>query len=438
MLIAITFFFLLCIGLLSYFCVAKFGLMRSLPFLLVALWHVLKAPFYLVYPFVSDELFPQISMDAEEVFYLFGIKLLLLTCVFIGYFLVFKLKRAKKNNAGIYRKSFMLLTLGLGLILFAGYVYGIGGLGVIWNDMANRGENIRGYVYLLNLLWIIFGFGVVLSINTIRLSMQLFIVFMVAIITFLAFGSRSLGLGYFIIWFFASIFLNRHAPINLISIRKVPIYLLGLFVFIATPLLRTPDAIKTYLLDFRQFFNDAFANYTELLSRLAVPDIELLVLRHFDATNFWGGSSFFDLRYFFCPISVCLDKPPLDDGVYLYNISLNGAVALGTPVSQLQVSSLPFETWSIGFANFGLWGVVAGGVIQGMLLAFFYNMTQSRNSANRVVGAYSMGLVALGFFHLSNLYFSLFFFPVLLSWLGIRFYYKLFPMHVASNKNYTQ
>jgi hypothetical protein len=104
----------------------------------------------------------------------------------------------------------------------------------------------------------------------------------------------------------------------------------------------------------------------------------------------------------------------MDDGVYLYNIYLSGSVQVGQGVDQLVASSYPFETWSIFYANFGFIGVVVGGGLFGLFLAYLNRMYYTGSSFSRAVAIASMGCVALNFVHFSNVYFFLFFLPILI------------------------
>lgn len=405
--------YLLIIGIFFVRCRTVYG---ALPIIFVLFWFAVKMPFYIFYSASQSPLFSDLDITIENFLYLLAIKSVFIFICSIAFFVFTKNQRFGSYKDFIVKEWFVWLTLLIGVFFLAIYLHNIGGFSYIWNHMSMRAVFTHGNTFLLIFSWMFFCLSVVISIRSWPLIGQGCLVLFCGVAIYLAYGSRSLGFSVFLVWIVAYYYLNSVAPFKFYKIRYLFIYVIALVIFVATPLFRDSGAFQRYLNDQRTLVEDVSGNYSEIFHRFSVPYIELLVLKHFDHRNYWAGTSFLDARYFFCPVSVCKAKPPLDDGVYLYNISLGENVILGTPVSELKATSYPFETWTIMYANFGVAGVAIGGLLQGILLALFYNLCFSGKIANQFVGASSMGLVATGFFHLTNNYIGHFFFPIFFQW----------------------
>lgn len=420
--IALLFIVLMCV--LCVLFVQQFG-RASIPLVFVIMWHVVKLLFYVIAPFIDESLIQQHGILVEDLLFISLLKILIILSAAIGYLISVPKFGQKFISPKFMGSGFLAWNILAGFLFIALYWYFLGGFDAVAESFSNRGEATRGGIIFLSLAWCFFGLAIAVSIRVVRVSKQVLLVFVFSTVIFLSYGSRLLSIGFFAVWLISSLILNDRLPINLLSARWLLVIFVGFIVFTGAPLLRAPGAVDYYLAAPGVFISDALENWIEVLVRLAVPDIEFLVLKHFDTSNFWLGASFRDLVYFPCPVSFCVNKPPMDEGVYLYNISLYGSVTPGTPISELQVSSLPFETWSIWYANFGSIGVGIGGFLQGLVLGYVYRLTFSNDMLLRIVGAFSISLVGLGLFHITNLSFGLFFFPIFLAITSATFYRML-------------
>lgn len=77
----------------------------------------------------------------------------------------------------------------------------------------------------------------------------------------------------------------------------------------------------------------------------------------------WYGSSFRDLFTGIIPSSIYPNKPPLEEGVYIYNI-INGVyVKPSVPASSLYMSAWPIDTIGVMYVNFHYIGCIFGAYI---------------------------------------------------------------------------
>lgn len=378
----------------------------GLVFFLAFFWFAAKIPFYFLgEAFLPEGIDPNIFTE-ENYAWLVLVKSLFLFSAFLSFALFSKRGRLEGINSFMANR-FIIFTFAAYFIVLALYFQSVGGLYYLWDNMFRRGDIVRGSAFYITILWSISMF-LVFSFLKYSLAAQLMLTLILAGSIYLAYGGRSFSMGLFVFWFVCYFLSLGRLPFRILSARMLLIFFSLLFFVIITPSLRQGGVALDELWDI------AIKNWAEIFQRLAVPQVEFLVIEYFSTDNYWLGRSWADLLYAFCPINSCQNKPPMDDGVYLYNIYLFGSVELGQGVDQLVASSYPFETWSIFYANFGFIGVVVGGGLFGLFLACLNKMYYTGSSFSRAVAISSMGCVALNFAHFSNVYLFLFFGPILI------------------------
>jgi len=381
-------------------------------FLLVLFWFVVKVPFYFFdETFLPEELDPKIY-NLENFVSLIVSKTFFIISAFMVYMIIARRYFVVAFDY-VVPLPVILSSLVVFSLVFIGYFEMIGGLQNLWGNLISRGDIIKGNAFFITILWALATVVIIFSAKLNKLT-QFFIVLFLAGCMYLAYGGRSLSVGLFVFWFMYLFFIDGKPPFKLFDVRLLPLYILGLCLFILTPLLRQEDAMDIYMGSTEAFGLAIANNWQEIFQRLAVPQVELLVIDYFTWDTIWAGTSWSDLAYLFCPVSMCVGKPPIDDGVYLYNIYLGTKIVPGMPVSDLIASSFPFETWSIFYANFGFPGVVIGGLVYGAFLAVINNLCCSNRVFGRICGSLIVGYVSINFFHFSNLYFGITLIPILI------------------------
>ena len=81
------------------------------------------------------------------------------------------------------------------------------------------------------------------------------------------------------------------------------------------------------------------------------------------------------------PSSIYLNKPCVDDGVYLCNIMYGYSVSPNAGRHDLvETYSMPFTTPSCMYANFGFIGIIAGGIILGIIYRRIYSLLKKNKN----------------------------------------------------------
>ena len=130
-----------------------------------------------------------------------------------------------------------------------------------------------------------------------------------------------------------------------------------------------------------EFLNNPIEFYQEntsgsVLSTIAgesyVP-FYISIVYYFQDHPYWYGSSFKGLLTAPVPSSIYPEKPPVDDGMYLYSIAHgNTSIKPVMPARMLDGTSWPLETFGSMYANFGPIGVIIGMIILGLIIGWSY------------------------------------------------------------------
>lgn len=128
---------------------------------------------------------------------------------------------------------------------------------------------------------------------------------------------------------------------------------------------------------------------------------QMLVVSHFNSVDrLWLGRSWLDIVIAPVPRSLFRDKPPVDDGVYLFSIARGMRAEPSMPYSQLTLSAWPLQTFGAAYANFHLVGVVACFFLLGAVLMAVYRGALADTAGLTTTVFYGMCLWRL---QLSNL-----------------------------------
>ncbi|MDR2829203.1 MAG: oligosaccharide repeat unit polymerase [Mycoplasmataceae bacterium] len=112
----------------------------------------------------------------------------------------------------------------------------------------------------------------------------------------------------------------------------------------------------------------------EILADISRAYIPIFIIDHFNINNFWYGNSLKDLFLGLIPRQFYPDKPPVNEGAYIFALSKNLNVAPSMPMKKISVtSSWPPRTLGCWYANFGFLGVLFSSFFFGKLYMFFYN-----------------------------------------------------------------
>lgn len=197
--------------------------------------------------------------------------------------------------------------------------------------------------------------------------------------------------------------------------------------------LRTAEAFDAFLSDpilFLEAKNSGII--TNIVVESYVP-FYMTIINHFQSYSFWLGSSFGGLVTAIIPSSLYAEKPPIDDGMYLYSICQGaGNIEPVMPFDSLNGSSYPLETFGAMYANFGILGVFLGMLLLGIIIGYFYRRMEKKHYNMLSVVMYTQVIFA---FELSTLrIFQLFQTFIVLSFVVFCVHYLSIKSIINPNK----
>ena len=152
-----------------------------------------------------------------------------------------------------------------------------------------------------------------------------------------------------------------------------------IFLFFTTySKLRVPGAMDKFINDPVTFYisNNDGGLIKSVAGESYVP-FYVSIVDYFDKHERWEGKSFSSLTSAFIPSSIYHDKPPVDDGMYLYSIAHSAKnIQPPMPTGKLNGSSWPLATFGAMYANFGPIGVIVGMLLLGIIISYFYRKMQ--------------------------------------------------------------
>ena len=170
------------------------------------------------------------------------------------------------------------------------------------------------------------------------------------------------------------------SPIKLKSIftfRNILLCTAAFVMFVLMVSFRTEGAFERFLANPISFFLEHNQGITKLFMQESYVTFFMAIIYYFRTHDLWLGASFKGLLTAIIPSSLYPAKPPVDDGMYLYSICQGRTdIYPVMPVSELNGSSYPLETFGSMYANFGPIGVLIGMFLVGWVIGFFYRKIQ--------------------------------------------------------------
>lgn len=292
----------------------------------------------------------------------------------------------------------------LGLVAFAYFLQAVGGLQYLLQNLAARTRITSGHGYLVASYRMAFVFATTTAIFLFRYSRRWWQYLLLGAIVSLSVGiltstgGRSgtveLLFACTIIWHYCVRPIKRISPSAILAAAFVALYV----VFV--PVLRSPGGYEALLNRPSEVLAKVGDNMGLLARGNSYVDAQLLVIHHFNPDNVWLGRSYLDLAVAPVPRRLLPDKPPVDDGVYLYTIATGREVVPPRPFSELQRTSWPPYTFGISFMNFWIPGMLFGMFVLGICYSSAYLYMERAGYSLFSVFAYA---AVMWRFQLSNL-----------------------------------
>lgn len=120
----------------------------------------------------------------------------------------------------------------------------------------------------------------------------------------------------------------------------------------------------------------------DITTRFSMVGRDTFVYNYFNSGNYWLGKSYLNLPVSFVPSRIWTGKPAVDEGVYLTNLINGIQVSPNQSFRALPIKySTPFTTQGLLYANFGVIGIVLGGMIIGYIYRSSYIKIKGQNKS---------------------------------------------------------
>ncbi|MDT0627740.1 O-antigen polymerase [Alteromonas sp. W364] len=272
---------------------------------------------------------------------------------------------------------FCLLTI----LVFLAFLSKVGGLLNLILNISTKTTAVQGTAFYRNTFLITsmltVGFYILyLSKKTTILFVDKIALFFLITLCFIILGSSGERKNPMMLLIFAAMSWNfLVAKIKLLTLKNV--FLLAFLVFFASlaPVLRKTGAIEIYMESPGTLFIDSFQYIGEVFKRFSEIDISLFIFSHFDSVDkLWFGASLSDFFTGFIPSSIYPEKPPLDEGVYIYALAHGYDVYPPTAFNKMLPVGWPLSRMTGPYVNFGIIGVVVFAALTGIVLKVFENI----------------------------------------------------------------
>lgn len=160
--------------------------------------------------------------------------------------------------------------------------------------------------------------------------------------------------------------------------KLLPIIPVVIILFLTPRVLRDRNNLDSFLSSGQLTTSMYTDKSSESVSDLSYIYTYVGIVNYFNSENFYYGSSFIDLLYAYVPRRYMLDKPPVDEGMYVATLFRTGKlVDHPARLDDLYIASWPPETLGNAYMNFGILGVVLFAFILGNVYRWFYMKLQT-------------------------------------------------------------
>lgn len=312
----------------------------------------------------------------------------------------------KIQTSKIYEKleKGAFIAFVIGVVSFSVIMYKNGGISNFISNIMYRSNMLRGlgiYMGLMNSLTLcccIYTYSFKFR-DTLFKRIILSIYIGSSILMWSCFGGRTPTLHLLIYIIFTWNYSIK--KVKIFKMKNLLVVLAACVYILAVPILRQDNAIEYYLNNPKALINDINEDRNSIIKETSLADENIFVINYFEPNNLWLGKSYIDLGTALIPSSIYPEKPPVDDGVYIWNLIRNNIVKPSTAFDDMIKSSWPIGTMGIMYANFWIPGVIIGMYLLGRVQVFFYRVM--KNSEYDIMSIILYTTIMLKF-QLSNLY----------------------------------
>ena len=326
-----------------------------------------------------------------------------------------------KEDIKTLNRGFIILFL-IGILSYLKIMSSNGGIINFLMNINSRASMLRGNGFYLNFVE---GLTISCSILVYKLKYKnnnlnkLFSIIITSLVFIIwaSFGGRTPSIEAVLLCLFVYNFAIK--KINIFRIRILILTIIVSLFIVIIPVFRSNGSIKSVIDNPNLIINEVNNSSKKVFLEISNVNTDIFTLNYFSKEEKMHGKTFIDLMYAIIPSNLYSDKPPVDDGVYIWNILNYNNVEPGTPYKYMIKSSWPQKTMGNMYMNFGIIGVIIGMFILGIIQKIAFNIMKKSNY--NLIGIIIYFTIIIGF-NITNLYI----FQTISSIITISILFKLF------------
>jgi hypothetical protein len=274
-----------------------------------------------------------------------------------------------------------VIFLVMGIFVTSVLVTKVGGLEIILTSWSVKTETVRGTAFLRFSMMIFFAMSVLcfyfdlakLNTSNFFKSIFLFLSIVLGFVCLGLFGERKAPLLLIAVLLVAIKFISPQ-----ISFFRARYFFLGFAILVFSsiaPVMRKPENIEYFISgDFMQIYIGMLESSTQIFINFSDFPVSVLVFGMVnDVSELWHFRTISDFFYGFIPSSFYSQKPPLDEGVYIYNLAQGNSVTLGSAFNDMIPVGWPLSRINGPYLHLWYPGVILGAVFSAGVTVFLYN-----------------------------------------------------------------
>jgi len=287
-------------------------------------------------------------------------------------------KRHTSRYGYLYPAAIMFV---IGLVMKMNIISSSGGLLYIVTHIQSRKEILSGHQYaqvisstLLVCSVLFFQYAGIK--NGMKLSKMSFVViFSISLLLSMVFGARKPAIMLVLAVLMLRHFLKKRFTVrNFFSVKTLCMAFVIVMFMVMMPMLRLSSETDL-VLNPLEWAGYAIGKLDSVLGEFSYYKGDLFVFDYFSSHPLWWGKSYLNILVQWIPSSIYVDKPPMDDGMYLWNMMNGFAITPTTPTNQLFLdSSIPFTLEGALYSNFGVCGIILGAFLVGCIYQKTYHV----------------------------------------------------------------
>lgn len=369
-----------------FFSLRQYNYITIIP--LSIIYMLLEVPFLLTAYHNPETLYPSALAWVDDFNYVFMQHILLRLIFVICFIATCMFYRPKNLDSKVIKlevkKSHLTIVLCLLFFSYFSFLNQVGGLVLLLMNMSNKSELIKGSAFFrLTFVYSTFLFSclyVCYISQKKSYSKTIFFLWMILLFLMLAsYGERKSAVVLIVV-----IALSWHimiSPVRIISGKVIASVSFVVFFAALAPPLRESGAFDKYMLNPSQLLVDMTPHLGELFRRFSDIDISIFIFSYFkNANDFWYLGTLNNFFIGFFPSSFYPGKPPLDEGVIIYNLANGNVLPLDTSFESYIPVGWPLSRYTTGWVHFGYLGVVFYSVLTSLFLIKLNNLTFKKSS----------------------------------------------------------